>query len=204
MGLQDDFILSALVPQNALPSDLLENALCGVAFGLGILGIITGVVFFICSQRRYSDGKSPGKVREPGIRAPVCVCVCVCQDSSVGLGARMQHAGLYPAIWGPCYIHSYWGAQKQLGAGDEVTCGPVGNMLGDDLRRRASTQLGELRGHFRKGEGPSGDFPSLCSLLRLILPKESLEQHRPGQQGCPSISCLPKVSLIGAEVPGIL
>lgn len=120
--------------------------------------------------------------------------VRVCQDSPVGLGARMQYGGLYPAIWRPCYTHSYWEAQKQLGAGDEVTWGPVGNVLGnDDLRRRASTQLGVLRGHFRKGEGPSGDFPSLCSLFRLILPKENLEQHRPGQQGWPSISCLPKV-----------
>lgn len=74
MGLEDDLTLSALVPQNALPSDLLENALCGVAFGLGVLGIVMGIVFFICSQRRCSDGKSLGKVREPGIRVPVWVC----------------------------------------------------------------------------------------------------------------------------------
>lgn len=74
MGLQDDFCLSALVPQNALPSDLLENALCGVAFGLGVLGTIIGIVFFLCSQRPCSGGKSPGKVREPGTRVP-CQCV---------------------------------------------------------------------------------------------------------------------------------
>ncbi|XP_021042216.1 class II histocompatibility antigen, M alpha chain [Mus caroli] len=42
------------VPQNALPSDLLENALCGVAFGLGVLGTIMGIVFFLCSQRPCS------------------------------------------------------------------------------------------------------------------------------------------------------
>lgn len=74
MGLQDNLTLSALVPQNALPSDLLENALCGVAFGLGVLGIVMGIVFFICSQRRSSDGRSLGKVWKPGIRVPVCVC----------------------------------------------------------------------------------------------------------------------------------
>lgn len=42
------------VPQNALPSDLLENVLCGVAFGLGVLGIVVGIVFFIRSQRPCS------------------------------------------------------------------------------------------------------------------------------------------------------
>lgn len=42
------------VPQNALPSDLLENVLCGVAFGLGVLGIILGIAFFIGSQRPCS------------------------------------------------------------------------------------------------------------------------------------------------------
>lgn len=87
MSLQDDFTLSALVPQNALPSDVLENALCGVAFGLGVLGIILGIVFFICSQRRGSDGKSLAKVREPGTR----VSMWVCQDAPLGLG------GLYAA-----------------------------------------------------------------------------------------------------------
>ncbi|KAM9739186.1 HLA class II histocompatibility antigen, DM alpha chain isoform 2-T2 [Dama dama] len=35
------------VPQNALPSDLLENVLCGVAFGLGLLGIIVGLALII-------------------------------------------------------------------------------------------------------------------------------------------------------------
>lgn len=38
------------VPQNALPSDLLENVLCGVAFGLGVLGIIVGLVLFYCRK----------------------------------------------------------------------------------------------------------------------------------------------------------
>ncbi|XP_021115701.1 HLA class II histocompatibility antigen, DM alpha chain isoform X2 [Heterocephalus glaber] len=35
------------VPHNALPSDLLENVLCGVAFGLGVLGIIVGTVLTV-------------------------------------------------------------------------------------------------------------------------------------------------------------
>lgn len=74
LGLQDDLTRSVLVPQNALPSDLLENALCGVAFGLGVLGTVLGIVFFVCSQRPCSGGKSLGKVREPdksaSVRAP--------------------------------------------------------------------------------------------------------------------------------------
>ncbi|XP_005389517.1 PREDICTED: HLA class II histocompatibility antigen, DM alpha chain [Chinchilla lanigera] len=39
------------VPHNALPSDLLENVLCGVAFGLGVLGIIVGIVLIVYFQR---------------------------------------------------------------------------------------------------------------------------------------------------------
>lgn len=35
------------VPHNPLPSDLLENVLCGVAFGLGVLGILVGLVLII-------------------------------------------------------------------------------------------------------------------------------------------------------------
>ncbi|KAM5262683.1 HLA class II histocompatibility antigen, DM alpha chain [Ctenodactylus gundi] len=42
------------VPQDALPSDLLENVLCGVAFGLGVLGIIVGTVLLIYSRRLCS------------------------------------------------------------------------------------------------------------------------------------------------------
>ena len=44
------------VPQNALPSDLLENVLCGVAFGLGVLGITVGVVLIIYSRTPCSGG----------------------------------------------------------------------------------------------------------------------------------------------------
>lgn len=44
------------VPQNALPSDLLENVLCGVAFGLGVLGITVGVVLIIYSRKPCSGG----------------------------------------------------------------------------------------------------------------------------------------------------
>ncbi|XP_005603851.2 HLA class II histocompatibility antigen, DM alpha chain-like isoform X1 [Equus caballus] len=44
------------VPQNALPSDLLENVLCGVAFGLGVLGIIVGLVLIIYFRRPCSGG----------------------------------------------------------------------------------------------------------------------------------------------------
>lgn len=71
LGLQDDLTLSALVPQNALPSDLLENVLCGVAFGLGVLGIVVGIVFFIRSQRPCSGGKSLG---EGGNQGQECQC----------------------------------------------------------------------------------------------------------------------------------
>lgn len=106
MGLEDDLTLSALVPQNALPSDLLENVLCGVAFGLGVLGIIMGIVFFICSQRRCSDGKSLGKVRDKS------ASMGVCQDSPSGLGACIQHSGLHSAIWGPCYTHTVIGENR--------------------------------------------------------------------------------------------
>ncbi|XP_036094500.1 HLA class II histocompatibility antigen, DM alpha chain isoform X3 [Rousettus aegyptiacus] len=43
------------VPQNALPSDLLENVLCGVAFGLGVLGIVVGLVLIIYFRKPCSD-----------------------------------------------------------------------------------------------------------------------------------------------------
>ncbi|XP_054349558.1 HLA class II histocompatibility antigen, DM alpha chain isoform X4 [Pongo pygmaeus] len=42
------------VPRNALPSDLLENVLCGVAFGLGVLGIIVGIVLIIYFRKPCS------------------------------------------------------------------------------------------------------------------------------------------------------
>ncbi|XP_047652716.1 HLA class II histocompatibility antigen, DM alpha chain isoform X1 [Phacochoerus africanus] len=53
-GLQADLLLLFPVPQNALPSDLLENVLCGVAFGLGVLGIIVGLVLIIYSRKPCS------------------------------------------------------------------------------------------------------------------------------------------------------
>ncbi|XP_003473764.2 HLA class II histocompatibility antigen, DM alpha chain [Cavia porcellus] len=42
------------VPHNALPSDLLENVLCGLAFGLGVLGIIVGAVLIVYFRRPCS------------------------------------------------------------------------------------------------------------------------------------------------------
>nr|XP_045013172.1 HLA class II histocompatibility antigen, DM alpha chain [Jaculus jaculus] len=42
------------VPQNSVPSDLLENVLCGVAFGLGLLGLIVGTVLIIYFQKPCS------------------------------------------------------------------------------------------------------------------------------------------------------
>ncbi|XP_022437277.1 HLA class II histocompatibility antigen, DM alpha chain isoform X1 [Delphinapterus leucas] len=42
------------VPQNVLPSDLLENVLCGVAFGLGVLGIVVGSVLIIYFRKPCS------------------------------------------------------------------------------------------------------------------------------------------------------
>lgn len=87
-----------------------------MAFGLGVLGIIMGIVFFLCSERPCSGGKSLGKVREPGTRVPVSVC------------ARILHLvwgpGLYAAGWGSILVSgdpvtdSYLGAQKHLGAGE--------------------------------------------------------------------------------------
>ena len=52
------------VPQNALPSDLLENVLCGVAFGLGVLGIIVGLVLFYC--RKPCLGGTSGRLEGAG------------------------------------------------------------------------------------------------------------------------------------------
>lgn len=46
------------VPQNALPSDLLENVLCGVAFGLGVLGIIVGLILIVYTRKPCSGGPS--------------------------------------------------------------------------------------------------------------------------------------------------
>ncbi|XP_023368625.1 HLA class II histocompatibility antigen, DM alpha chain isoform X3 [Otolemur garnettii] len=42
------------VPQNPLPSDLLENVLCGIAFGLGVLGIIVGTVLILYFRKPCS------------------------------------------------------------------------------------------------------------------------------------------------------
>ncbi|KAI6049236.1 HLA class II histocompatibility antigen, DM alpha chain [Marmota monax] len=42
------------VPQNALPSDFLENVLCGIAFGLGVMGIIVGTVLIIYFRKPCS------------------------------------------------------------------------------------------------------------------------------------------------------
>ncbi|XP_006164601.1 HLA class II histocompatibility antigen, DM alpha chain [Tupaia chinensis] len=42
------------VPQNALPSDLLENVLCGVAFGLGVLGIVVGTILIVYFRKPCS------------------------------------------------------------------------------------------------------------------------------------------------------
>lgn len=46
------------VPHDALPSDLLENVLCGVAFGLGVLGVIIGSVLIIKFRKPCSGGTS--------------------------------------------------------------------------------------------------------------------------------------------------
>lgn len=46
------------VPQNAVPSDLLENVLYGVAFGLGVLGIIVGAGLLIYTLKPCSGDDS--------------------------------------------------------------------------------------------------------------------------------------------------
>lgn len=48
----------SIVPHNALPSDLLENVLCGVAFGLGVLGIIVGLSLIVYFRKPCSGGTS--------------------------------------------------------------------------------------------------------------------------------------------------
>ncbi|XP_054983917.1 HLA class II histocompatibility antigen, DM alpha chain [Sorex araneus] len=51
----DDYTAKAYwVPRNALPSNLLENVLCGVAFGLGILGIIVGLILIFYVRKPCS------------------------------------------------------------------------------------------------------------------------------------------------------
>ncbi|XP_031820966.1 HLA class II histocompatibility antigen, DM alpha chain isoform X1 [Sarcophilus harrisii] len=44
------------VPQNPIPSALLENILCGIAFGLGIVGIIVGASLIIYFQKPCVNG----------------------------------------------------------------------------------------------------------------------------------------------------
>ncbi|XP_027732551.1 HLA class II histocompatibility antigen, DM alpha chain isoform X3 [Vombatus ursinus] len=44
------------VPQNPIPSELLENILCGIAFGLGIVGIIVGIALIIYFQKPCASG----------------------------------------------------------------------------------------------------------------------------------------------------
>nr|ALX81632.1 MHC class II alpha chain antigen [Phascolarctos cinereus] len=44
------------VPQNPIPSELLENILCGIALGLGIVGIIVGTALIIYFQKPCASG----------------------------------------------------------------------------------------------------------------------------------------------------
>ncbi|XP_044530128.1 HLA class II histocompatibility antigen, DM alpha chain isoform X2 [Gracilinanus agilis] len=44
------------VPQNPIPSTLLENILCGIAFGLGILGLIVGAALIIYFRKPCACG----------------------------------------------------------------------------------------------------------------------------------------------------
>lgn len=80
-----------------------------MAFGLGVLGIIMGIAFFIWSQKPCSVGESFGRVREPGTRVPVWVCResplvwGANSDRPLGVGPVCSTMGLHPAIWGPYY-----------------------------------------------------------------------------------------------------
>ena len=68
------------MPNNALPSDLLENVLCGVALGLGVLGIIVGLVLIIYFRKPCSGG-TLGHLEGPvGCGSHTVVCGQVCQD----------------------------------------------------------------------------------------------------------------------------
>uniref|UniRef100_A0A670HQY2 Ig-like domain-containing protein n=1 Tax=Podarcis muralis TaxID=64176 RepID=A0A670HQY2_PODMU len=53
------------VPQNPVPSELLENILCGLAFGVGVLFAIAGVVLVAVSCKRDSTGRAGGGPRAP-------------------------------------------------------------------------------------------------------------------------------------------
>lgn len=46
------------VPHDALPSDLLENVLCGMAFTMGVVGIILGLVLIAYTRKPCSGGTS--------------------------------------------------------------------------------------------------------------------------------------------------
>uniref|UniRef100_A0A674J8V9 Major histocompatibility complex, class II, DM alpha n=1 Tax=Terrapene triunguis TaxID=2587831 RepID=A0A674J8V9_9SAUR len=48
------------VPQNPIPSELLENALCGLAIALGIFFMVTGIVLLLKSRRPNPTGM-PGR-----------------------------------------------------------------------------------------------------------------------------------------------
>lgn len=102
----------------------------------------------------------------------------------------MQHGGATSCYLGsPAHTQLLGTTEAALGRGYGAL-GSCENVPGVDLRaRRVWTQLCvlEWRGRFREEEGPSGDVPSPCSLLRLILPRQSMEQR--SQQGCSGILC---------------
>ncbi|KAJ1146717.1 hypothetical protein NDU88_012979 [Pleurodeles waltl] len=70
------------VPRNPVPSDLLENALCGLALSLGVVGIAVGIVLLLkcrkpqqteprCKLQRPPD-ESPGTSAAASRREPRC------------------------------------------------------------------------------------------------------------------------------------
>ncbi|KAG8512153.1 HLA class II histocompatibility antigen, DM beta chain, partial [Galemys pyrenaicus] len=98
------------VPRNALPSDLLENVLCGVAFALGVLGIMVGLSLITYYQRPCSGGMlgtwGLGKLWEPDPVAQVRYSVGMPGLSggiertsrSSGLGLILPDKNLKPTV----------------------------------------------------------------------------------------------------------
>uniref|UniRef100_A0A2K5CX09 Major histocompatibility complex, class II, DM alpha n=1 Tax=Aotus nancymaae TaxID=37293 RepID=A0A2K5CX09_AOTNA len=109
------------VPQNALPSDLLENVLCGVAFGLGVLGIIVGIVLIIYFRKPCSGSISSGEARYRGACVHMSGLFCgkwggahIAILRLLGVGACIQqHGGTSSQLGTQLHTHSY-GSQEWL------------------------------------------------------------------------------------------
>lgn len=104
------------MPHNPLPSHLLENVLCGVAFGLGVLGILVGLVLIIHFRKPCSGGTlgAGGLAALPGFSwAWGGLRVALGP-----LGGGAVSAPWAPPAWGPGYTEG-WGSQGWLSGAEE-------------------------------------------------------------------------------------